>query len=93
MSASILQSEKKCYLSGAVNVPLDKHHIMNGTANRKKSEKYGVWVWLDHDVHMKLHQTAEGQQWQRYLKQEAQRAFEKIWSRELWMKEFKKNYL
>lgn len=43
---SILQTEKRSYLSGDTRW-LEKHHIFGG-ANRKLSEKYGLWVWLTH---------------------------------------------
>lgn len=36
-----------CGRNGSVD-PLDKHHIFGG-AYRKKSEKYGLWVYLCHD--------------------------------------------
>lgn len=42
---SILQDEKKCYVCGAENVPLHKHHIYGGP-NRQVSEDNGFWVWL-----------------------------------------------
>jgi hypothetical protein len=28
--------------------PLDCHHVFNGTRNKKKSEKYGLKVYLHH---------------------------------------------
>lgn len=91
MSASLLQTAKESYLSGDTR-NLEKHHIMNG-ANRDKSERFGLWVWLTHDEHMKLHGTPEGAKLARTLKAEAQEAFEKYYSRERWMKEFRRNYL
>ena len=47
---SILQDDKTvCFLCGknANLEPLDCHHIF-GAANRKKSEKYGLKVYLHH---------------------------------------------
>lgn len=47
---SILQEDKTvCFLCGknANLEPLDCHHIF-GAANRKKSEKYGLKVYLHH---------------------------------------------
>lgn len=82
-----------CYLSGRED-HLDYHHIMNGTKQLKRfSEREGLWVYLNHDVHMALHQTSEGAGWERRLKQEAQIAYEKNHSRESWMKIVRKNYL
>ncbi len=83
--------EAWCYLSG-LHTNIEFHHIMNGTF-REKSEKYGCWVWLNSTVHHKLHHTPEGKQWGRSLKAKCQLAFENKYSRELWMREFKKSYL
>lgn len=91
IQGEVPESEAYCYLSG-LHTNIDFHHIMNG-AYRKKSEKYGCWVWLNHQVHDKLHSTPEGKKWERTLKQECQRAFENRYSREKWMKEFHRNYL
>lgn len=91
MSSSILSNERKSYLSGKTGT-LHKHHIKNGPY-RNKAEKYGVWCYLTAEEHNKLHSTKEGQEVATWLKQEAQKKFEQIWSRELWMKEFKRNYL
>ena len=80
-----------CYLTGSTQ-NLDVHHIMNGPF-RKKSDKLGLWIFLRHDVHMKLHQTPQGQKVARWLKQQAQEAFERKYGHEKWMKEFGRNYL
>lgn len=66
---------------------------MAGTANRKLSEKYGLWVWLCKD-----HHTGKGgAQYEKVLnillKQRAQQAFESIHGHRLWMDTFRKNYL
>lgn len=90
MAKSIMQTEKKCYVSGA-EYNLDSHHVMTGTANRKLSEKYGLKVWLRHDIHMDLHD--RNKELEIKLKQDAQRAFEEKYSHQLWMDIFKKNYL
>lgn len=97
MAQSIMQKYengqivKKCYLTGRT-YDLDKHHCMNG-AFRKKAEAYGLWIFLAHDVHMKLHQAPQGQKVAIWLKQQAQEAFERKYGHEKWMTEFKKNYL
>ena len=46
---SIMQDEKVCFLSGSLE-GLERHHIYGG-ANRRNSAKYGLWVWLRHDLH------------------------------------------
>ena len=42
--------ERECFLCGrnGADDPLDKHHIFGG-AYRKKSERYGLTVYLCHD--------------------------------------------
>ena len=80
-----------CYLSKKT-YRLDVHHILNGPL-RKFSDKNGLWVYLNHDVHMALHSTPEGQAYASRLKQEAQIMFEKTHSRETWMRIVRKNYV
>ena len=58
---------KRCFLCGATGGadPLDRHHIFPGTANRKKSEKYGLVVYLwhcDRDGRFSLYQDPITQQ-------------------------------
>lgn len=90
MSKSILQDEKKCYVSGA-EYNLDLHHVFGGVANRKLSDKYGLVVWLRHDIHMDLHDRNKDLEIE--LKEDAQRAFEKLYGHDKWMAIFRKNYL
>ncbi len=90
MSKSIMQDKEECYISGS-RINLDKHHCIHGGANRKLADKYGLWVWLRHDIHMQLHD--RDKELDRQLEQDAQRAFEKKYSHEMWMALFLKNYL
>ena len=92
MSKSIMQDRKVCYFTGSVD-NLDKHHIFLGTANRKKSEQYGCWVWITHWLHMRIHQDHEFTSYRYELQKEAQRRFEAIYGHEKFMQEFHKNYL
>ena len=92
MSKSILQTEKRCYLTGVV-VGLERHHIMAGTANRRLSEKYGLWVWLSYEAHTGRGGAQYNPETALRLKQDAQRAFEAIYGHEKWMETFRKNYL
>lgn len=91
-------SEKKCYLCGANGAqdPLDRHHIFPG-AYRKKSEKYGLIVYLCHSkchifgkdaVHRNERQMRRVK---RYGQLKVMR--EQGWSEERFIKEFGKNYL
>ena len=42
---SIVSNERQCWVCGTT-YGLHKHHIYEGTANRKQSEKWGCWVYL-----------------------------------------------
>ena len=92
MAESIVQAEKECFFCGSV-VGLERHLIFAGTANRKVSEKYGLTVWLCH----RHHTGADGAQYDKalnlQLKEEAQKAFESIYSNDEWMKVIGRNYL
>ena len=92
-SKSIMQQgDPRCYMCGKT-VELERHHVMAGTANRKLSEQFGLWVWLCHDCHT----GTDGAQYNRekglILKRMAQRAFEARKSHAEWMELFKKNYI
>lgn len=49
MAKSIIQNEKRCYMCGSVRW-LEEHHVYPA-ANRKKSEHYGLKVYLCHYCH------------------------------------------
>lgn len=42
---SIISDKKECLVCHTA-LGLHKHHILEGTANRKKSEEYGCWCYL-----------------------------------------------
>ena len=86
---SILQTEKKCFITGSYNVCL--HHCICGTANRKKCDEWGLWVWLNPEVHHALHTTKPSLR--SALQRKAQEAFEKLYGHEKFMEVFHKNYL
>lgn len=89
MSDSIMQSEKVCFVTGAT-VNLDKHHIYHGS-RRKAADKWGCWCWLEHSVHMDLHQrnTALDES----LKMACQERFEALYDRQTFMNVFGKSYI
>lgn len=89
MASSIMQSRKRCYLTGA-ETGLDCHHIYAG-ARRKKADQWGCWVWLRHDIHMRLHSRDQALAYR--LKQECQAEFELRYGHEKFMEVFGKNYL
>lgn len=91
---SVLQREKECYACGTT-YNLHSHHVIYGTANRKKSEKYGFKVWLCAYHH---NMSNEGVHFNKpfdlALKAKAQAYFEKHHgSREDFIREFGKSYL
>ena len=90
MAKSIMQTEKECYVTGS-RINLDLHHCLHGVGKRKLADKYGLTVWLRHDIHMLLHD--KDKELDRQLEQDAQRAFEKKYSHDKWMEVFGKNYL
>jgi hypothetical protein len=87
-------SDKKCFFCGNTQ-NLEEHHCLHGTANRKKAEKYGLTVWLCNYHHTGgLKSVHKCKQMDRILQVFAQKYFlENIGDMELWMKEFRKNYL
>jgi len=92
MSKSIMQSEKKCYITGATQ-NLHKHHIFFG-CRRSTSEKWGCWVWLRADYHnMSNYGVHFNHDLDVWLKQRCQRRFEKLYGHEKFMEVFGKNYL
>ena len=91
-SPSIMQTEKCCYISGST-VNLERHHIFE-SANRRNSAKYGLWVYLRHDLHNEPPYGAHHNAQTAYrLKQDAQRKFEETHGRDEFMKIFGRNYL
>lgn len=90
---SIIQSEKRCYVSGATSW-LDEHHVFKAS-RRKLSEKHGLKVWLRHDIHMQMHDhTPPYETLENDLKAVAQQAFEdNCGTREEFMRIFGASYL
>ena len=88
----VQQGDPRCFFCGK-RVGLERHHVMPG-ANRKWSEKYGIWIWCC-DFHHR--DPKEGVQYNREkadsLKRIAQIAFEGKHSHDEWMELFKKNYI
>lgn len=93
MAESIIQSEKRCFVTGAVDC-LDCHHCLMGS-KRKKADELGLTVWLRHDVHMALHDRQRPfHTLCEDLKRVAQKAYEeKIGSRADFVRDFGRNYL
>lgn len=47
---SIIQDKKECFITQSTS-NLHKHHVFEGTANRKISEEDGLWIYLRADWH------------------------------------------
>lgn len=102
MARSILHNKQEgtCYLCELLNsdyarrTELEEHHVFEGTANRKKSEHWGLKVYLCHVHHTgspaAVHRNKEND---RTLKALAQMKFEQTYSHQLFMQEFGKSYL
>jgi hypothetical protein len=91
---SVMQSEKQCYACGTT-LNLHDHHIIYGTSNRKKSEKYGLKVWLCAYHH---NMSNEGVHFNKALdlalKTKAQTYYEEHYgTREDFIREFGRSYL
>lgn len=69
-----------------------KHHIFGGVANRPKSEKYGLFIWLTTEQHKYLHDHPKEMLG---IKKEAQKSFMKYYDKtvEEFIEVFWKNYL
>ena len=89
---SIVQTDKQCFLCGRETY-LERHHIFAGTANRKISEREGLWVWLCHECHTGTDGAQYDHDSNLYLKQVAQMSYEKTHTHDQWMKLIRKNYL
>lgn len=89
---SILQENKECLVCRSTNVAL--HHVFFGTANRKKSDEYGLVVFLCQRHHNTSNAGVHfNKQLDLKIKQMAQRKFEEIYGHEKFMQEFGRNWL
>ena len=105
MSKSILQVEKECYLCRMAadqdgyygdlpHTGLHRHHVIFGRGNRKKSEHFGLWVWLcvaHHEYGPEaVHTNARIR---RQLSQVAQREFTRVYPNLDFREEFGISYI
>lgn len=84
----------ECYICGDTR-NLEEHHIFYGTKHRKLSEHYGLKVHLCPACHRYSRTGVHGgnQELGDRLKQQAQEAFERKFSHELFMDVFGRNYI
>lgn len=98
---SIIQSEKVCYLCGCCTPTgfydgLEEHHAFFGTGNRKKSEKYGLKVWLCGETCHRNGKRAvhKNRETDLLIKRHAQEVYENTYgSRADFIRDFGKSYL
>ena len=87
----MIQSERACWVCGSTKW-LESHHIF-GASNRKSSEIYGLVVWLCPEHHRGNNGVHSGGELMEMLHKVGQKEFEKMHSREDFMKVFGRNYL
>ena len=94
MGKSIIQAEddRTCFLCGRVT-GVERHHVMAGMADKKISEKYGLWVWLCRNCHTGRDGVQYNAKKALQLIKDAEMAFIRIYGKPLWMMRFRKNYL
>lgn len=69
------------------------HHVYRG-AFRDKSTEYGCWIWLRPDWHNQTNYSVHNdKKLEMKLQAMCQMAFEDKYNHELFMKEFKRNYI
>lgn len=93
MSKSLISNEHRCVRCGST-YNLHRHHIYAGSF-RKISERYGCWCYLCANCHVGnkgVHNTTEGQHYWLYLKALCQERFEEIYSHDLFMQNFKRDW-
>lgn len=88
---SIIQKGKYCLVTRVSDVPLHKHHCLNGVGLRDFAEKEGLFVYLAWDIHDNLH--TKNAKIKNDLKRIAQFYYELNHTRNEWMMNVHKNYL
>ena len=83
---SIISNERECIIC-KTTLNLHRHHIYHGTANRKKSEKFGCWCYLCARHHAQVHADIRMDE---KLKRQTQDILG--WSEEDFIKVFGKSY-
>ena len=88
---SLIQTDPSVSFLSGRHGTLHKHHVLHGTANRKKAEEDGLYVMLTVDEHQRLHDQGE---YDNELKQIAEREWIKHYgSVEQFIKRYGRNYL
>lgn len=91
---SILQDKEECWVSKQSNCELHRHEVFYGTANRKLSKRYGLWVYLTPYWHnMSNNGVHSNKALDARLKAEAQAKFEETHTRQEFVEIFGRNYI
>jgi len=92
MSKSIICNERECLVC-KTPYNLHKHHVFEGTANRKLSEKYGCWCYLCAKHHNMSNESVHfNKALDNKLKKYAQSKFEEAYQELEFLKIFGRNY-
>lgn len=90
---SIISNERECYVCKST-LNLHKHHIYFGNPNRKRSERYGCWVYLCGRHHNLSNEGVHfNKALDRELKQLAQERFQEVYPNVNFIKVYGRNYL
>lgn len=91
---SILQTNwNVCFKKGCRCEPTHTHEVMYGSANRKKSIKYGLQIHLCPEHHNMSNKGIHfDPEFDLETKKYAQEKFEQLYSHDKWMELFKKSY-
>lgn len=94
MTRSIISNERVCYACGSP-LNLHKHHMIYGTANRKKAEADGLWCYLCYTHHTANKTGVHGgnKALDTALHKTAQRAYEAKYGHEEYMRRYHLNWL
>ena len=66
---------------------------MAGMANRRLSEKFGLWIWCCHLCHTGKFGVQYNSDKSKKLKAKTQKAFEEVFGHDKWMQTFRNNYI
>ena len=84
--------EDECFICGISGVDLVRHEAIYGTANRRNSKKWGLWVTICTNCHKAIHEMPECKYVDLALKQTAQKCFIDRYGREKFREVFGRYY-
>ena len=88
----LVEDQEHCVICGREYV--NRHHVFEGTANRKTSDKYGFWLPLCHKHHNGSNDAINfNKKLDLKWKRRAQRIYELTHTRQEFINEFIRSYL